>query len=128
MSIQISIPISDAKKKWILETEWNQHLNKIRNSPIKDPIARYDQLGSVGKILKEYLLRENKVRTKAFENQDIVKFFKKFIQIGKIRAKELGYRHEDIVVSDDSGISPDGKLLIKFVPKPGAIRSIGGHS
>ena len=128
MSLEISIPISDAKKRWILETEWNQHIKNIANTPIKDPNARYDQLGTVGKILKDYLQRENKVRVKALENPNVLAFLKKFIQIGKIRAKELGYRYEDIQLSDDSGITGDGKLLIKFVAKPGATRSLNGHS
>ena len=122
MSLKPCIPVSDAKKKWILETEWNQHVKKIKNTPVKDPMQRYDGLGRVGKILKEYLLRENKVRTKAMENPNILAFLKKFIQIGKIRAKELGYKYEDIEVTADSGISPDGKLLINFRAKDGAVR------
>ena len=56
------------------------------------------------------------------ENPNILAFLKKFIQIGKIRAKELGYKYEDIEVTADSGITADGKLLVNFRAKDGAER------
>lgn len=126
MSLEVCIPISDERKNRILKREWDDHIAKIQATPTKDVMGRYDQLGHVGKVLKEYLKRENKVRTNAFANSDISNFFKDFIKIGKMRAKELGYRYEDIEVSADSGITGDGKLLVKFVPKPGAERITNG--
>lgn len=120
MSLEVRIPVSDQRKNRILKQEWDEHIKKIKDTPTTDINKRYDELGHVGKILKEYLQRENKVRVKAWENPEIAHFFRKFIQIGKQRAKEMGYRHEDIELSADSGITNDGKLVIKFVPKAGA--------
>lgn len=122
MSLEVRIPVSDQRKNRILKQEWDEHVKKISQTPTKDVFGRYDQLGYVGKILKEYLMRENNVRTKAFANSDISNFFKQFIKIAKMRAKEMGYRYDDIVVSDDSGITSDGKLLVKFVAKDGAVK------
>lgn len=124
MSLEVRIPVSDQRKNRILKQEWDEHVKKIAQTPTKDVFGRYDQLGHVGKILKDYLMRENNVRLKAFANSDISNFFKAFIKIAKARAKELGYRYEDIVVSDDSGITADGKLLVKFVAKPGSERIV----
>src|SRR5882672_725279 len=126
MSLEVCIPVSDQRKNAILKREWDEHIKKIAQTPTKDVFGRYDQLGQVGKILKEYLQRENKVRTNAFANHDISNFFKTFIKVAKMRAKEMGYRYEDVEVSADSGITGDGKLLVKFVPKDGVERiSIG---
>ena len=38
----------------------------------------------------------------------------------KKRAKEMGYRYEDVQISADSGITADGTLLLRVEPKPGA--------
>ena len=120
--MEILIPVRTEMRDHILKREWERHVKKIQDTPTNNPDERYDQMGQIGKILKDIFHRENKARVKAFENPHIMRFLKKFIPIAKIRAKEMGYRYEDIELDKTSGITRDGMLLVKFVPKPGAER------
>lgn len=118
--MEIMIPVRTELRDHILRQEWQRHVQKIQETPTNDVEGRYDQMGEIGKILKEFFHRENHARVKAFENPEMIKFLKKFIGVAKRRAKEMGYFYKDIEVSKDSGITKDGHVLIKFVPISGA--------
>lgn len=125
--MEVRIPVSSEIRDRILRKEWDEHIAKIQSTPTKDVLGRYDQMGYIGKILKDIFLRENNARLKAFRNEDIRKFIFNFIRIARQRAKELGYKYEDMQVSDDSGITENLVIEIRFEPKPGAQRIIDGN-
>lgn len=120
--MEVMIPVSSSVRNRILKMEWDAHVKKIQQTPVNDPVERYEQMGKLGKILMEVFYRENESRRKAFDNPDVLAFIKKFIQVAKGRAKEMGYRYQDMQLSADSGITSDGKILIRFEPVPGAER------
>jgi len=117
--MEVRIPVQSAVRNRILQAEWKAHERKTQKKLVglQD---HYMQMGDMGKIFMEIFKRENNARVKAAENPDIIKFLKKFIQVGKERAKELGYHYKDIQVSMDSGINENGVMEFRFEPKPGA--------
>lgn len=122
MSLEVRIPVSDRVRNAVLQAEWKQHVAKIARTPTTDVLGRYDQMGTIGKMLKAIFLRENHAREKAFQNPDMMKFLKRFIQVAKVRAKELGIHYRDLEVSTDSGITENGIIEVRFIARPGAER------
>jgi len=120
--MEVRVPVSSKIREKILRAEWDKHIANYNPAATKDPLTHYAQLGYIGNILKDIFLRENRARVKAFENPEMMKFMKKFFEIGKKRAVEMGYRYEDIQLSSDSGFTENGILELRWEPKPGAER------
>ena len=127
MSLEVRIPVSSFVREKILRAEWEKHVREYKPPAVNNPLERYKQMGHIGKIFHEIFMRENRARVKACENPDIMKFLKKFIEIGKKRALEMDYRYEDIELSNDSGITENGILELKFVPRLGAEKVNNGR-
>jgi len=77
---------------------------------------------AVGKAVFSVVAGRNRTRVKAFENKDFQIWFESIYKFVEKRAAERGYFTTDVEFSKDSGITRDGNLLLRLVPKPGARR------
>ena len=116
--MEIIIPIADNVRKKHARREWEEA--QRNRKPDADGEEHFMGLGSVGKMLWEVYCGEAYKRSKVFENPTMIRFMGNYYDFVEKRAKEMGYRYEDVQISADSGITADGTLLLRVEPKPGA--------
>ena len=119
--MEVKIPIESNARRRGLAREIEKAKERIQNTPVSGE-EHYKQMGGMGRILWELYLGEGHARVKAFENPSLVRFMHRFFDAAEQRAKELGYRWEDVMISPDSYISRSGVIMIKVIPNPGAKR------
>jgi hypothetical protein len=110
--------MKDEIKRWLDER------NRCVDTDIE---SHYAGMKDMGKWLLDIYAREAAKRAKFFENHNHRKFIASFFDFVQKRAKEMGYRYEDVILIDVS-ITDDGTLLLRVEPKPGAERIFNGES
>jgi len=77
---------------------------------------------TLGKAIYSVIAGKNRSRVKAFENKDFQVWFAAVYRYVEKRAHEMGNFSTDVMFSPDSGITRDGTLLLRIIPKPDARR------
>lgn len=119
--VQLIMPTSEDMKKLGIKKEIESQGPTIH----KEADENYYQSAvgpTLGKAIHAIVAGRNRERVKAFENKEFQLFFKHIFQFVEKRAHEMGYFTEDVEFSTDSGITRDGTLLLKLVPKLNARR------
>ena len=81
-------------------------------------------LGSTGTDIYKILAARAEHINECLKNKDLRDFMKRFYRFVEAKAKEMGYAYEDVEFSPDSGITTTGRILLKIVPKPEAVKRV----
>jgi hypothetical protein len=81
--------------------------------------THYKGMKQMGQWLLTIYEQEAAKRAKFFQSQNHRRFIEAFFDFVKRRAKDLGYRYEDVILMD-TAITNDGYILLRVIPRPGA--------
>ena len=119
---EICVKIDKETHDLHLKAEVKKYLSEIKSGKAgvdTDIETHYKGMKSMGGWLFNIYEREAAKRAKFFENPNHRKFIESFFDFVQKRAKEMGYRYEDVVLMDTS-ITDSGYILLRVEPRPGS--------
>lgn len=119
--MEICVKIDKNTHDEYMREEIRRYLQDRKENPTVDTDIEnhYKGMKDIGNWLWKIYEQEAAKRSRFFQSANHRQFIGRFFEFVEKRAKDLGYRYEDVMLMDTC-ITNNGYILLKVVPMPGA--------